>query len=178
MRILRAAERRAVPWKNGGGTTREIAVFPPGSDFATFLWRLSIAEVTQPGPFSHFENIDRHFAVLAGRVRLVFPHGTQDCDAHSEPIVFAGETPCHATPLDGPVTDLNLMLRRGRVQASMQRVSGRTRLGGGTSIVVAPQALSLRVGGRTVALEKHDAALFDEPCELDIGAPALIIAIP
>ncbi|TIV74879.1 MAG: HutD family protein, partial [Mesorhizobium sp.] len=31
MRILRAADYRVMPWKNGGGTTTEIAVSPDGA---------------------------------------------------------------------------------------------------------------------------------------------------
>jgi environmental stress-induced protein Ves len=34
--ILRARERFAVPWKNGGGVTREVAVHPPGSRTVDF----------------------------------------------------------------------------------------------------------------------------------------------
>ncbi|MDB5497193.1 MAG: HutD, partial [Phenylobacterium sp.] len=32
LRVLAAADRQAVPWKNGGGVTREIAAYPTGSD--------------------------------------------------------------------------------------------------------------------------------------------------
>ncbi|WP_431460998.1 HutD family protein, partial [Klebsiella pneumoniae] len=31
MRILRAADYRSMPWKNGGGVTTEIAVSPAGA---------------------------------------------------------------------------------------------------------------------------------------------------
>ncbi|MDP3593765.1 HutD family protein, partial [Phenylobacterium sp.] len=29
MRILRAVNRTPMPWKNGGGVTREVAIWPP-----------------------------------------------------------------------------------------------------------------------------------------------------
>jgi len=50
-RILRAAERPALPWKNGGGVTREVAATPPGVIWVHFDWRVSIAEIHSAGPF-------------------------------------------------------------------------------------------------------------------------------
>ena len=68
--ILRAAERLSAPWKNGGGVTREIAVFPHGADLARFDWRMSLATVAAGGPFSTFPGIDRLMLVLDGRLDL------------------------------------------------------------------------------------------------------------
>jgi environmental stress-induced protein Ves len=68
--ILRAAQRAPVPWKNGGGLTREVAVYPPTSDLGSFDWRVSMAEVRGAGPFSLFPGVDRRLAVLEGRLRL------------------------------------------------------------------------------------------------------------
>ena len=66
MRIIRAEEHRVVPWKNGGGITREVLVEPDPADPAQFLWRISIATVAAPGPFSLFPGVDRSIAVLEG----------------------------------------------------------------------------------------------------------------
>ncbi len=43
-----------MPWKNGGGETAEIAVFPPSADLSEFGWRISMATVSSDGPFSAF----------------------------------------------------------------------------------------------------------------------------
>ena len=43
MRRLTAKDYRIMPWKNGGGTTTEIAVFPAGASLETFEWRFSPA---------------------------------------------------------------------------------------------------------------------------------------
>ena len=59
MRILRVSGRVAAPWKNGGGTTTEVAVFPAGASFDDFGWRISIADIARGGPFSQFPGIDR-----------------------------------------------------------------------------------------------------------------------
>ena len=56
MRILRAADYRRMPWKNGSGETVEVAVFPPGASIDDFDWRISIATVAaENGAFSLFQ---------------------------------------------------------------------------------------------------------------------------
>ena len=47
---MRFAELPLAPWRNGGGVTREVAVDGPGAQ--DFEWRISIADVNEPGPFS------------------------------------------------------------------------------------------------------------------------------
>ena len=56
----------AMPWKNGGGTTQEIACWPPGAGLSEFGWRVSIATIAAPGPFSVFADIDRSIMLLEG----------------------------------------------------------------------------------------------------------------
>ncbi len=55
-----------MPWKNGGGETVEIAVFPEGAGFKDFGWRISLASVASDGPFSAFPGIDRTLTVIDG----------------------------------------------------------------------------------------------------------------
>jgi uncharacterized protein len=66
MRVVRFAALPAVPWKNGGGTTVEIAVHPPSAGTDAFDWRVSAAEIREAGPFSRFDGIDRALAILDG----------------------------------------------------------------------------------------------------------------
>jgi len=117
----------ARPWKNGGGTAREITVIPRGSSWADFTWRVSVAEIAQSGPFSSFPGIDRQILLLDGAgVRLQAAAGLdQDAIDHrlDEPLVpfaFAGEAAITATLLDGPSRDLNVMTRRGVVRSEVQ----------------------------------------------------------
>ena len=118
--ILRARERAAVPWKNGGGVTRTVAVHPPGSDLETFDWRVSIAEVRSSSPFSIFSGVERHMAVLRGRLSLSIDGGAAlILTADSAPLSFAGDVPAHGVALAGAVTDLNVMTRRGRCSAQI-----------------------------------------------------------
>jgi len=179
IRILRAADRVAVPWKNGGGVTREIAVWPPASDLSTFDWRLSIAEVRDEGPFSVFENIDRTLTILGGRMALAFADRTVELDALSAPLSFPGDVPCFGTPLGGPVVDLNVMTRRGRCGAQGSRIAGEMKLPGARHVVVvAITETGVRVEAEALALHARDALLIENPTgSLVVGAPALLVAL-
>jgi environmental stress-induced protein Ves len=157
--ILRAADRPAVPWKNGGGTTREVAVWPPGAGFDTFDWRVSIAEVTSAGPFSIFGGIDRTMAILRGRLALRFAGRTVELDASSEPLSFAGDVACDGLPLDGPVTDLNVMVRRGRATACVARFADLDRAGASQALIVATAPTRIRLADGEYVLGPLDAAL-------------------
>jgi environmental stress-induced protein Ves len=64
--IIRAAQCTPVPWRNGGGFTLEIATWPEGASLDTFLWRVSVATIDTPGPFSHFRGVDRSLTLIDG----------------------------------------------------------------------------------------------------------------
>ena len=115
IRIQRAAGRAEVPWRNGGGITREVAAWPPGTGSADFDWRISIASVTRGGPFSLFPGVDRELAVLDGVLRLSV-EGRPEVAVRpgSQPVRFPGDVPCAGDPDGAPVTDLNVMARRGK----------------------------------------------------------------
>jgi len=68
--LRRAADRMPAPWRNGGGITREIAARPPGATLEAFDWRISMAEVREPGPFSSFPDVDRVLTFLQGTLSL------------------------------------------------------------------------------------------------------------
>ena len=50
--LIRGADLVASPWKTGGGVTREVAAYPLGAALDAFVWRVSVADVAQAGPFS------------------------------------------------------------------------------------------------------------------------------
>lgn len=125
MRILRARDRVSAPWKNGGGVTAEIAVFPQGASFDDFGWRVSAAQVAKGGPFSSFPGIDRILTVLRGRMALTIAGiGTIEMSAVSPPLAFPGDAATEAVLLDGPVEDLNVMTRRGKFRAHVVQQKG------------------------------------------------------
>ena len=125
--ILRAADRIATPWKNGGGVTREIAVWPPEAGLDDFDWRISMAEVREPGAFSLFPDVDRCLTVIEGCLRLTFDDETSvSLVARSKPWAFPGDQACHGLPIGGRVLDLNVMWRRGQFRSQVKRVTDTT----------------------------------------------------
>ena len=163
MRILRASDRVAVPWKNGGGVTMEVAVDPPGASFDEFGWRISIARIHRGGPFSTFPGIDRELGMLEGQVLLTIAgRNTVDLSFESEPVRFPGDVATSAELVSSAATDLNVMTRRGQFHARMTRV---------TTIVAEPDAaatfafplepVTVRHGGVDMRLARGDAVLFD-----------------
>jgi len=76
MKIWHKQDYKTMPWKNGGGSTTELAVFPEGAGLDEFYWRLSMAQVSSDGAFSHFAQIDRTLAILTGQ-GLVLVHDNE-----------------------------------------------------------------------------------------------------
>ena len=175
MKILRAADRPAAPWKNGGGVTREVAVFPEGADLETFAWRVSIAEIGQAGAFSRFDGVERTLAMLSGRMRLSFADRLVEIDPDSEPLAFGGEEPCHGEPLCGPARDLNVMTRRGRFRARVARAAGFVAAQQTPALFLAATPCVLRGAQGPAALDSFDAALMEEPFELSLDGAGFAI---
>ncbi|HJV48775.1 MAG TPA: HutD family protein [Geothrix sp.] len=125
---LKPADGRLMPWKNGGGTTLELAVDPPGATLDTgFRWRISSAEVGVSGPFSAFPGLERWLFLLDGRgFELDFGfRGRHDLVEPLSPIRFSGDWPASATLVEGPCTDFNLMVdpRACRAELRCQRLA-------------------------------------------------------
>lgn len=175
--LLRAADRCPQPWKNGGGVTREIAVFPSGAGMADFDWRISMADVTEAGSFSCFAGVDRVLAVLEGELELVF----QDQPApirltpRSAPHPFAGDVAVSGAPLGGAVRDCNVMVRRGRFAAKVTRID----LAAGSlhalevpdcCVLVALGEVTVRIGGADHELARDDAIKFDSAAIAEVAA--------
>lgn len=119
--VILAKDLVTSPWKNGGGNTREIKIFPPQSHFDDCMWRISLADVKQSGPFSEFPGIDRHIVLTQGTDMLL--HHTASQKTHPlEPFVpypFAGEDPISSELLKGATSDFNLMVRRNQAKGSV-----------------------------------------------------------
>jgi environmental stress-induced protein Ves len=124
MQILRAADYKKMPWKNGAGFTTEIAISPAGSALDAFDWRVSMARVEDNGAFSLFPEIDRTLLVLdgAGMALTTVNHGDAVLDTNSKPYAFPGDQPTSATLTAGGITDLNVMSRRSRIVHDVERI--------------------------------------------------------
>ena len=124
MKLIRASDCLTTPWKNGGGSTTEIAAEPSGASLDAFDWRISMASVAADGPFSEFPDIDRTLAVVGGKGLMLTIGGNTavSLERGSLPISFDGEVPTSARLTEGEITDLNVMTRRRRFIHRMQRV--------------------------------------------------------
>lgn len=124
MRIVRTSEQRAMPWKNGGGVTYEVAVFPEGPrSLDAFDWRVSMAQVAADGPFSLFPGIDRSLAIVAGEgiTLRIAGRDAVTIGPHAPPVRFSGDQPATATLRAGAVIDLNVMTRRTQWRHDLTR---------------------------------------------------------
>uniref|UniRef100_A0A9E7ZWW4 HutD family protein n=1 Tax=Bosea sp. NBC_00436 TaxID=2969620 RepID=A0A9E7ZWW4_9HYPH len=172
MRIIRAADCKIMRWKNGGGTTTEIAVSPEGASLSDFDWRISMAHVGQDGPFSSFPGIDRTLSVLTGNgIRLAFGDGeTALLDRATAPFFFAADRAVDGVLVDGAIDDLNVMSRRSHWQHRVERLSSADSLAVNDGLLV----LVARKGDWQVngaALPVGDSAVLDAPgsVELTVG---------
>lgn len=108
------------PWRNGGGVTRELLAWPPGSG-ADWQLRVSVAEIERDGPFSPFPGVQRCFAVLEGAgVVLALPEGERAITRDSLPVEFDGACAPGCRLIDGPTRDLNLMARQAGGRLSLR----------------------------------------------------------
>jgi len=166
MRILRAENYRRMKWKNGGGETAEIAVFPEGAALDDFGWRVSMATVASDGPFSAFAGVDRTLSVLegAGIVLEVEDRGVTTLTPASAPFSFPGDAATSGRLVHGLITDLNVMTRRGQYAHKVTRrtVDGTMQVNSNAPVTMLfCVALSLRVAAPKFyqQLGKYDAAI-------------------
>lgn len=144
-----------IPWRNGGGLTRELALWPDPGDW---LWRMSVAEVDASGPFSAFPGVTRWFAVLHGAgVRLQIDGKDRILRREDAPATFDGNAVTHCSLLDGPTQDFNLMVRTTHGGSSMRRVNGQLDVTLHTAKTVAVYAIDsskiLQSGDEVMVLE-------------------------
>jgi environmental stress-induced protein Ves len=173
LELLRAAQRGAVAWKNGGGLTSEVAVEPRGSDLAHFDWRVSIARVESAGPFSLFPGIERRLAVLEGELELAIAGAAPlTVTRESSPLTFSGETPVAARPRGASVTDLNVMTRIGRCGAHLEyrRAHPGTLCTELPALLLAVSPLALIGDGEEVQLARLDAVRVSAGVALSVAA--------
>ncbi|MEU8791827.1 HutD family protein [Streptomyces sp. NPDC048643] len=178
--LMPAAGRSAVPWKNGGGVTREIVVHPEGADMSGFAWRVSLADVGADGPFSSFAGVDRILTMVEGAgMDLTVGDERRLVDTRYVPRRFPGDLPTGCRLLGGPVVNLNVMWNRGgsavpgvEVLFPVNGVS----VGAGPSVLVVALGDSARLAG--LSLGRYDAALLAaEPATLRGTGPVAVIRV-
>lgn len=119
LRTVSLADTEPQPWKNGGGSTRELLAWPRPD---AWQWRISVADISRAGPFSAFPGVLRGFAVLQGTGVVLQVHGQAlRLTPDSDPLHFDGAAPPGCKLIDGPTLDLNVMTLQDAGQGQMQR---------------------------------------------------------
>jgi uncharacterized protein len=157
------------PWKNGGGSTTEIAIAPPGAGFDKFDWRISLATISASGPFSVFAGVDRTLALVDGPgVTLDIGDEGRFVLSEDDPIVeFAGESQVMATLNGAPTTDFNVMTRRARCHHRLGKrvLEGASEFAprGDVTILFLAEgdALSVSSDSERIGMVRYDAVVFD-----------------
>ncbi|MDX3973376.1 HutD family protein [Shinella sp.] len=167
MRLLRNVEHRRMPWKNGGGETVEVIVRPEGADLSAFGWRVSMATVASDGPFSVFPGIDRTLAVLSGDGMALSIEGVGEklLTPEAAPLAFPADAPTTARLTGGPITDLNVMTRRGVFRHKLARhvAEGSLALAqsSGERLLLALEPLGVSTAEGLIGLQPLDALVLD-----------------
>jgi environmental stress-induced protein Ves len=106
MQTLKADTLIDVPWKNGGGITRNVA---KGLRLDHPAWTISRADVSRDGPFSDFSGMMRVLTVVSGGPMVLGTPTTSMTANLWDPVRFDGNLKIQSRLIDGPLTDLNLM---------------------------------------------------------------------
>ena len=131
-RLLPAAHYRTMPWRNGRGTTTEVALSAGTHSRVAggrFLWRVSIADVPESGPFSTFPGYERIIAIVAGTGIELAVAGKGErgaapvrLDQASAPFTFPGDAATDCRLIGGPIRDFNLILDRATTTGALSRL--------------------------------------------------------
>lgn len=160
--LLDPASYLRTPWKNGGGTTVDIA-------FSGDVWRFGRTPIVKAGPFSDYTGFDRVQVLVSGSgLVLETPRGEIDVRQPFRPVRFAGETPIVSRLEAGPVEVVNLIGARAHVKIDITVLDeDRTLLlQPGTHIVYSPH------GDAVVAVQGNERRLAsDYALRLDIPVP-------
>ncbi|RYZ75163.1 MAG: HutD family protein [Proteobacteria bacterium] len=107
LQLLKKSDLKQMPWKNGGGETAQVAIFPRESDLAKldFAWRVSIASVRANGPFSLFPNYRRQLVVWQGDGLILNGEPKGIFQIHE----FEGDQSVDAQLMNGPVQDIGVI---------------------------------------------------------------------
>ena len=188
MHILRAADYPRMPWKNGAGSTLEIAR-DQGNGLEGFGWRLSLADIGESGGFSAFNGYQRIITVLEGDGMQLRVDGALSRPLLPfDPFAFSGDSRVECRLLGAAIRDFNLIYSPQRFAARLQwlALERSQRVFSSATVMLlfsAAEALEVRLDdGRCALLGRYDClwieravGLAELQLQVDVaGACALI----
>ncbi len=171
MRIILISDLPPVPWKNGGGVTREMALC---TDDNGLIWRLSFADVAAAGPFSIFPGLARVLTVVEGEGLLLRHQGGVIEARRAIPVRFSGDIAIDCDLVEGPVRDFNLIYDPMRVSMDVVRLeSGAHELTGAGLLPISGVCAAAAFG----AVEPGSFLLFESqaPQRVTVSGAALFV---
>lgn len=180
LRLLRAEDYVTKPWKNGGGVTRDVLLWPASENFDI---RVSLADIPPASTFSAFPGITRHITRLCGETMvLTFADGQVEHLELLAPLTFdSGKAPtCEAT--GSAVRVLNVMTRESSWRASVEAITDglheKVQPCGLLLVHAVDGAWTARSGYSTLHFKPTETLLAKSPNELHLtgsrGAKALL----
>ena len=151
-----------MPWANGRGTSYEIA--SDRNEAGEWAWRLAMAPVNEDGPFSRIECVNRSLAVVEGAGMLLSVDRKKLQCLPMQVVRFRGDAVTEAALTDGPIMDINLMVRRKEAEGEMAMVSDAGLLNGVSIVVAVGGSAQVKSGDSIIELERHDSVL---ECDAD-----------
>lgn len=121
---LSADQYKRTPWKNGQGSSTEIAIYPEDAIFSenNFLWRISSAKIFQISTFSKFPGYDRVLTVWEGAGLKL--NGTL-LELY-QTYAFPGEELIQCEPLTEEIIDLGVIYQRSKCRVKFTVCSSLT----------------------------------------------------
>jgi environmental stress-induced protein Ves len=146
-----------MPWANGRGTSYEIA--SDRNEAGEWTWRLAMAPVNEDGPFSRIECVNRSLAVVDGAGMLLSVDRKKLQCLPMQVVRFRGDAITEATLTDGPIMDINLMVRRKEADGEMAMISEAGLLNGASIVVAIGGSAQVKNSDSIIDLERHDSLL-------------------
>ncbi|WP_457946756.1 HutD/Ves family protein [Pseudarthrobacter sp. alpha12b] len=162
MQIIRFAELKAEPWRNGGGVTREIA--RQGSEDGGWDWRVSIADVAKAGDFSAFPGMERVLTVIEGELLLLAVDGAEHPLEKYRPFRFDGAAATGAKLPTGDIRDLNVITRTAAYRGytsiiELSKKRAHPVFEGQLGVLLQGQAKAGGSGAEPLELDRYDAVV-------------------
>jgi environmental stress-induced protein Ves len=166
--VLGPDDFRSMTWRNGLGMTVEMAREDDAN--GVMLWRVSAADVVEPGEFSIFPGVDRILTLIEGPgFDLDFAeHGGVTPVEPLHPVSFSGDWTTRAQTVRGQSRVLNVMTARGQATAIVsvhKDTRAIARFADRSLIVCLDGRTSLTVGDAALQLAPAQVALVSDGTE-------------